>query len=125
MERIHPLDLTAVIRRFHSFHARKLTGNGVVVEYLQKELDIREHDARSARDDQVDGLTVFLPRLDRTVLELASQAIGFSDEAAAVYTGEIGEIDLVRTAFASEYLAALFRTRGPCTGEVERARVPG
>src|SRR5204863_7139442 len=94
--RIHSLDLTAVIRRFHSLHAGKLTGNSVVVEYLQKELDIREHDARGARDDQVDGLTAFLPRLNRTVLELASQPIGFSNEAAAVYTGEIGEIDLVR-----------------------------
>ncbi len=77
------------------------------------------------RDDQVDGLTAFLPRLDRAVLELASQPIGFGDKAAAIHAGKIREIDLVRSPFAGEYLAALVRARGPCASELERVELGG
>jgi hypothetical protein len=36
----YPLDLTAVILHIHSFHARKLPRDGVVIDHLQEELDI-------------------------------------------------------------------------------------
>src|SRR5882672_8764696 len=52
-----------------------------------------------------------------------AQATGFSDEAAAVHAGKVREIDLVRSSFAREYLAALVRARGPCAGEFERVQL--
>lgn len=48
--------------------------------------------------------------------------IGFGDKPAPVDAGEIGEIDLFRASLAGEYLAALLRTRGPCTGKIKRVR---
>ena len=36
----YPLDLAAIILHIHSFHARKLPGDGVVIDHLQEELDI-------------------------------------------------------------------------------------
>src|SRR3954466_13593820 len=87
----HPLDLTAVILHIHSLHPRKLPGDGVVIDRLQEELDVRKHDARGASDNKIDRLTAFLPRLDQAILELPSQAIGFSDESAAIHAGKIRE----------------------------------
>jgi len=55
--------------------------------------------------------------------ELASQPIGFSNEAAAVHARKIREIHLVRSPFAREYLAALVRAGGPRTGELEGAQL--
>lgn len=46
---------------FHSFQARKLPGDVIVVDDPKAKLDIREDDIGRASDEQIFGLIIVLP----------------------------------------------------------------
>jgi hypothetical protein len=81
-------------------------------------LDVRKHDVgRTCRDD-IQSLAVFFPGLDLAVGEFAPEAVGLDDEAASMLLGKCREPDLFRSPLPDEYVAALIRIRGPCSGEI-------
>lgn len=109
---------------FHSFHARKLPSDAIVVEDSETELDIREDDIGRASNNQIYGLAVVLPGFDHTGGKPTPDPVRLDDEAATMAVGQSGERNLVRSPLPDEDLATLIGACGPSPGQFEGAGIP-
>ena len=85
---------------------------------LQHELHVAEHDVGGAGGDRIEVLPVLLARLDLALFELAADLVRVDDEAAAMDTGEFGEIDLLCAPAPHKHLIALIGIGRPGAGEL-------
>jgi len=109
-------ELAAVVFDFHALDTWEHSRDVVVIDDLQYELNVGEHDISGARRDQIKALPVLLSRLDGAFGKLPPELVGADDEASAMNAREFGEADLPRASTPNKHLVTLIGVGRPRPG---------
>src|ERR1700748_1961170 len=113
------LQRAAIVIDLHSLHAREETGNLVVIDDFQAELNASQHDVSRAGRQQVHGAADFVFRFDRASRRPSPELLTVGDKAGSVNFRIPGEGH--PTSILPENLATLVRAARPGTREIERS----
>jgi len=105
----------------HRRRSGKQTGDAVVAEWLQAELQLLRRDDGRAGRRQKDRFAVLLAGFDRATRDLPADAVSVDDEAAAVKVRQRRKCRLL--SFFGENLITQRRVRRPVAIEVDCLRL--